>query len=59
MPNAPSCPATAEVTVRDAEEADMDAVAAIYAHHVLHGTASFETEPPGPAEMRRRRAEVR
>lgn len=36
----------------------MDVVDAIYAHHVLHGTASFKTEPPGPAEMRRRRAEV-
>jgi phosphinothricin acetyltransferase len=36
----------------------MDAVAAIYAHHVLHGPASFETEPPDPVEMRRRRAEV-
>jgi L-amino acid N-acyltransferase YncA len=58
MPTAPSCSAITEVTVRDAEEVDMDAVAAIYAHHVLHGTASFETEPPGPAEMRQRRAEV-
>ena len=31
---------------------------AIYAHHVLHGTASFEEEPPPLAEMRRRRADV-
>lgn len=36
----------------------MDAVTAIYAHHVLHGLASFETEPPGATDMRRRRAEV-
>ncbi len=46
------------VTIRPATDADMDAVAAIYAHHVLHGRASFETEPPGAAEMRRRRADV-
>ena len=44
--------------VRDARDDDMDAVQAIYAHHVLHGTASFEEEPPPLAEMRRRRAEV-
>lgn len=32
----------------------MPAFAAIYAHHVLHGLASFETEPPAEPEMRRR-----
>ena len=32
--------------IRVAAEADADAVAAIYAHHVLNGTASFDTEPP-------------
>ncbi len=32
--------------IRDAVPADAAAVAAIYAHHVLHGTASFDTEPP-------------
>jgi L-amino acid N-acyltransferase YncA len=31
---------------------------AIYAHHVLHGTASFEEQPPALAEMLRRRADV-
>jgi len=44
--------------IRPATDADMDAVAAIYAHHVLHGRASFETEPPTADEMRRRRAAV-
>ena len=44
--------------VRDARDDDMGAVQAIYAHHVLHGTASFEEEPPPLAEMRRRRADV-
>lgn len=32
---------------------------AIYAHHVLHGLASFEEEPPSLEEMRRRFDEVR
>ncbi|MGX7952685.1 N-acetyltransferase family protein [Tsuneonella sp. HG249] len=33
--------------IRPADPGDAEAVAAIYAHHVLHGTASFDTEPPG------------
>jgi L-amino acid N-acyltransferase YncA len=45
--------------VRDAEDADMPDVAAIYAHHVRFGLGSFEEEPPGEAELRRRRDEVR
>ncbi len=44
--------------VRDAREEDIAAVQAIYAHHVLHGTASFEEVPPPASEMQRRRAEV-
>ena len=37
--------------IRDATEADIPALAAIYAHHVLHGTGTFEETPPDPAEM--------
>lgn len=48
----------AAVTVRDSAEADVAAIAAIYAHHVRHGLASFEEEPPAAAEIGRRRAEV-
>jgi L-amino acid N-acyltransferase YncA len=44
--------------VRDSREDDMAQVQAIYAHHVLHGTASFEEQPPAVAEMLRRRADV-
>ena len=33
---------------------DLPAIQAIYAHHVLHGLASFEEEPPPLDEMRRR-----
>ena len=42
--------------IRASDEADVEAIAAIYAHHVLHGTGSFEIEPPSPDEMRDRRA---
>lgn len=45
--------------LRDSEDADLPAITAIYRHHVLHGTASFELEPPDLAEMTRRRADVR
>ena len=38
------------VTIRPVEEADAEAIAAIYAHHVLHGTASYEIEPPSIEE---------
>ena len=42
--------------IRPSVEADTEAIAAIYAHHVLNGTGSFETEPPSVEEMRNRRA---
>jgi phosphinothricin acetyltransferase len=44
-----------DVVVRDAAEADMEAVARIYAHHVEHGLATFEEVPPTDEEMRARR----
>lgn len=40
--------------IRPATHADLAAISAIYAHHVLHGTASFETDPPDLAEITRR-----
>lgn len=33
---------------------DFEAITAIYAHHVIHGTGSFETEPPSAQEMQQR-----
>jgi phosphinothricin acetyltransferase len=44
--------------LRPAQPADLSAVQAIYAHHVLTGLASFEEEPPSVAEMRRRYEDV-
>ena len=46
------------VTIRDADDDDMAAVQAIYGHHVLHGTASFEEIAPDVTEMVRRRAAI-
>ena len=34
------------LTLRPSTEADLPAIAAIYAHHVTHGTGTFETSPP-------------
>ena len=34
-----------DLLIRDATERDAAAVQAIYAHHVLHGTASYDLEP--------------
>lgn len=46
------------VIIRPSREDDIPAIAAIYGHHVLHGSASFEEVPPDEAEMARRRAEI-
>lgn len=40
--------------IRPAAETDAPAIAAIYDEAVRTGTASFELEPPGPAQMARR-----
>ncbi|MEY4055006.1 MAG: hypothetical protein RL519_341 [Pseudomonadota bacterium] len=44
--------------IRPARPDDCAEIAAIYAHHVLHGTASYETEPPDAAEISRRMERV-
>jgi L-amino acid N-acyltransferase YncA len=44
--------------VRPAAAQDLPAVQSIYAHHVLHGLASFEEEAPPLGEMRRRYEEI-
>ncbi|NIX75346.1 GNAT family N-acetyltransferase [Microvirga terricola] len=45
-----------DVLIRPSRDSDIPAIAAIYAHAVTHGTASFELDPPSEAEMVRRRA---
>lgn len=45
---------TGEPTIRPATPADLPAIRTIYAHHVVHGLASFEEVPPDVDEMRGR-----
>jgi len=40
--------------IRDATVEDAGAVHAIYAHHVLHGTASYDIEPPSIEQIRKK-----
>jgi L-amino acid N-acyltransferase YncA len=44
--------------IRDAAPADLPAITAIYAHHVLHGTGTFEEVPPPAGEVAERIAAV-
>lgn len=44
--------------IREAREEDVPDLQAIYAHHVLHGTGTFEEEPPPVEEMAARFHEV-
>ncbi|MFY9510166.1 MAG: N-acetyltransferase family protein [Rubrivivax sp.] len=46
------------LTVRPSTDTDLPAITAIYGHNVLHGTGTFELEPPDTADMARRRADV-
>ena len=44
--------------IRDATPSDLAAITAIYGHHVLNGTGTFEEAPPTEADMAHRMAEV-
>jgi phosphinothricin acetyltransferase len=46
------------VHIRDAVQADVPVITAIYGHAVRHGRASFETEAPDEAEIGRRHAAI-
>lgn len=46
------------IKIRPTSDADVTAITAIYAHHVLHGTGTFETSAPSAAEMMARRQDV-
>ncbi|MFZ3237052.1 MAG: N-acetyltransferase family protein [Stellaceae bacterium] len=46
------------ITIRPSNDRDVEEIAAIYRHHVLHGIASFEDEPPEPNEIAERRCEI-
>jgi len=44
--------------IRPSLPEDMPAITAIYAHHVLGGTGTFELDPPSLADLATRREEV-
>jgi len=44
--------------IRPSSAADLPAITAIYCEAVLHGTGTFELEPPDQPEMTRRRDDV-
>lgn len=44
--------------IRPSTPEDLPAITAVYAHAVLHGTGTFELEPPDEAEMATRREGV-
>jgi phosphinothricin acetyltransferase len=46
------------LTIRASSDQDVPAITAIYGHHVLHGTGTFETTAPTEADMAGRRADV-
>jgi phosphinothricin acetyltransferase len=49
---------TQPLLIRPSRDADVPAIARIYGHAVEHGTGTFETDPPGEAEVARRRADM-
>jgi L-amino acid N-acyltransferase YncA len=48
-----------ELRIEPATPVDAAKIAALYSHHVLHGTATFETEPPDAAEIATRMEKLR
>ena len=44
--------------IRPSQPEDIPAITAIYAHHVLTGTGTFELDPPSCDDMASRRADV-
>lgn len=44
--------------IRPSQPEDIQAITAIYAHHVLHGTGTFELDPPSQVDIENRRADV-
>jgi phosphinothricin acetyltransferase len=44
--------------IRSSKSGDIAQITAIYQHHVLNGTGSFEVTPPSPDEMAQRRDDV-
>ena len=48
----------ANVIIRASNDADIPTITAIYRHHVLEGTGTFEIEPPDETEFAHRRQDL-
>ena len=46
------------VLIRESTSSDVPAMTQIYRHHVLHGTGSFEVDPPDENEFSKRREAI-
>jgi len=46
------------IRIRAAKSSDLSSIVEIYGYHVLHGTGSFEVDPPSLEDMERRMADV-
>ena len=46
------------LALRPSQNDDLTAITEIYAHHVRHGTGTFEIDPPSLEDMRNRRTDV-
>jgi len=57
-PSSSSSPPPVSLRIRASVPEDLEAITAIYAAHVLKGTATFEEETPSLEEMTRRRDDV-
>lgn len=44
--------------IRASQNSDIGQITDIYQQHVLHGTGTFEVDPPGISDMRQRREDV-
>jgi len=44
--------------IRPSKHTDIAQITTIYAHHVLHGTGTFEVDPPTETDMAQRRDDV-
>jgi len=56
--SARAAPKPGSPILRDSEDRDLPAIAAIYGHHVIHGFGSFEEVPPDVQELAKRRHEI-
>jgi phosphinothricin acetyltransferase len=63
LPDKPDCgmvwKMSDELRIEPATTADAGAIAKLYAHHVLHCTATFETAPPDASEIAARMEKLR